>query len=122
MESPSAGELVVERADDIWIITLRGEQDLDTAETLNAELDAVFHPGARVVLDLSEATFIDSTTLSRLLRARQLASSSWQGGFAVCAPAGGVARRVMRLVSIEDHIPIFETRAAALRALRRGAR
>ncbi len=117
MKPEFPGELVVERAGEVWVLTLRGEQDLQTAEALNAELEAVFQQGTKVVVDLSQATFIDSTTLSRLVRGRQLATSSWRHGFVVCAPAGRVARRVIRLVSLEDHIPVFETRDAALESL-----
>ena len=52
------------------VVALGGEVDLHTAPQLGEELDAVAaDAGRRVIVDLSGATFIDSTVLGVLLRA-----------------------------------------------------
>ncbi len=54
--------------DDAYVIALAGEVDLYTAPEFKQELLDVIAKGAKhVVIDLSETTFIDSTTLGVLV-------------------------------------------------------
>jgi anti-sigma B factor antagonist len=57
-----------------WVVAVRGEVDLYTAPELERALASSVTAGARqLVVDLSGATFVDSTALHVLLRAaRQL--------------------------------------------------
>lgn len=57
------------------VVQVRGELDLLAAPKLSRRLlDATSEPGGDVVLDLSETTFVDSTTLGVLVgTARRLA-------------------------------------------------
>jgi anti-anti-sigma factor len=111
------GELVVERSERAWVLILRGEHDLSTSPALVAELEAVFADGAPVVVDLAEATFIDSSVAGALMRAWETAQSNEASGVAVCAPAGSPPRRLLDMVGITRVIPTFETRAQAIDAL-----
>ena len=55
-------------SDDAYVIALAGEVDLYTAPEFKQELLVVIARGAKhVVIDLSETTFIDSTTLGVLV-------------------------------------------------------
>ena len=55
-------------SDDAYVIALEGEVDLYTAPEFKQELLDVIAKGAKhVVIDLSETTFIDSTTLGVLV-------------------------------------------------------
>jgi anti-sigma B factor antagonist len=55
-------------SDDVYVIALAGEVDLYTAPEFKQELLDVIAKGAKhVVIDLSETTFIDSTTLGVLV-------------------------------------------------------
>jgi anti-sigma B factor antagonist len=55
-------------SDDDYVIALAGEVDLYTAPEFKQELLDVIAKGAKhVVIDLSETTFIDSTTLGVLV-------------------------------------------------------
>ncbi len=55
-------------SDDAYVIALAGEVDLYTAPEFKQELLDVIAKGAKhVVIDLSETTFIDSTTLGVLV-------------------------------------------------------
>jgi anti-sigma B factor antagonist len=53
---------------DVWVIALTGEVDLYTAPEFKEQLVDVIGKGARqVVIDLTDTTFIDSTTLGVLV-------------------------------------------------------
>ncbi len=73
------------------VIAVAGEVDLYTAPELKRELVAAVDQGARkIVVDLSEATFIDSTTLGvfqqyRATGARAGARGQRGGGLGVAA-------------------------------------
>jgi anti-sigma B factor antagonist len=55
-------------AGDVWVIALGGEVDLYTAPEFKQQLLDVIAQGARqVVVDLTDTTFIDSTTLGVLV-------------------------------------------------------
>ena len=55
-------------ADDVWVIALTGEVDLYTAPEFKEQLLDVIGQGAtHVVVDLTDTTFIDSTTLGVLV-------------------------------------------------------
>jgi len=55
-------------AGDVWVIALSGEVDLYTAPEFKQHLLDVIAQGARqVVVDLTDTTFIDSTTLGVLV-------------------------------------------------------
>jgi anti-sigma B factor antagonist len=56
--------------DGVVLLALEGEFDLAAAPAIRERLDAARAAGARgVVLDMSEATFVDSSALRELLRA-----------------------------------------------------
>ncbi|MFF7157661.1 anti-sigma factor antagonist [Streptomyces sp. NPDC008139] len=63
-------EVAVRRAGTALVLALRGELDLETLDPLRAALAAARRDDApRVVLDLSQVTFCDSSTVNELLRA-----------------------------------------------------
>ncbi|MFF3699035.1 STAS domain-containing protein [Streptomyces sp. NPDC002221] len=55
---------------DIRVLRWSGELDMETAESLYAQA-AAEPPGERLILDLSQVTFMDSMGLNALLRIRQ---------------------------------------------------
>jgi anti-anti-sigma regulatory factor len=70
-----------------------------------------------VVVDLSEATFIDSSVLRALYDARHTAMAEEQHRLALVAPTGEFPRCLLDLVGIPSQVQSFETRAAAIKAL-----
>lgn len=109
-----AGEVGVERvADDVWVVSLLGEHDLSTAEALDERLRGIHAHGTRIVLDLSDASFIDSTVVNRVAREARRDASSATPDLAIVAPAGSQPRRVMDLVRLPA-VTVTETRADAL--------
>jgi anti-anti-sigma factor len=111
------GELVVEKVAQAWLLILRGEHDLSSSPALNAELDAVFERRASVVVDLAEASFIDSSVAGALMRASESAGSGTACSVVLCAPEGTPPRRLLDMVGVTRVIPTFETRTQAIEHL-----
>jgi anti-anti-sigma factor len=60
----------VELADDVFVVTVGGEADALVSPQLQSELDGLTARGVReLIVDLLEASFIDSAILGVLLRA-----------------------------------------------------
>jgi anti-sigma B factor antagonist len=98
------------------VIRLRGELDFDGAPKLEAAFDRLEHGAPdRVVIDLDECEFIDSTGLAAILhgadRLRRRA-----GAVRIACPEGHL-RDLLRLTAIDQTIPVVGTRSEALAAL-----
>jgi anti-anti-sigma factor len=89
------------------VVALVGEHDAYSAERLEHELAVLLEEGRRIVIDLREATFIDSTTLSVLLGARARAEQS-SLGFALLLP-DRTYTQVNRILELTGLGPIFAT-------------
>lgn len=91
---------------------LTGELDLYNAEEVRAALREVcMRQPERVVVDLSEVEFMDSTALGVLVEAkRQLAKGD---GFALVAP-GLEARRALETSGLDRHFAVHDSLAQAL--------
>jgi anti-sigma B factor antagonist len=113
----TVGEVVVEQDQGAWVVTLRGEHDLSTEPSLGDALKQAFGGGSKVVVDLSQAEFIDSTVLRALAYGQQEAEEHAEHEIAIVAPSGAFARRLLQLTGIDNLIRVFETRADALAAI-----
>ena len=98
--------------DSLWVLQLAGEHDLSTVPTIDAACDRIAETGTTVVADLSEASFIDSTVIRTLLRLTERGET-----LLLVVPERGAIRRVLDLTGVSKLLPVFETRAAALRAV-----
>ena len=101
----------VRRVTGAAVIELVGEHDLSTVPSLDDALGRIRPEEARVV-DLSAATFIDSSILTALMSA-----ASRDGGSAatvVVAPVGSAAARLFELTQAATVMPIYESADAAL--------
>jgi len=77
-------------------------------------LSTIFAQGTTVVIDLSPATFIDSSIINELLHAQRRVESDPNERLAVVAPSGGHPARVLELVKLGHVISVFETRQDAV--------
>ena len=93
------------------IIHVVGELDLSTVGAFDAELEQSLS-AKRVVVVLSECTFIDSSALRALVRA-QRAVSEGGGGMSLVAPSQP-ARRVLEVAALDRFLPVFDTVADAV--------
>jgi stage II sporulation protein AA (anti-sigma F factor antagonist) len=107
------GELVVEKTETVWVLALEGEHDLSTSQTLRAELEAVYAHGTKVAVDLSEATFLDSSILQALYDGLRMAQEKAEDGLAVVAPPGSCAERILQLVGFDQVLPVYASLAVA---------
>jgi anti-anti-sigma factor len=104
----------VDRYDGAIVIRLGGEIDLYNAAVLKQALvDAAKEAPERLVLDLSEVEFIDSTALGALVEAR--ATLVDIRSLLLAAPAHE-ARRALEVSGLARHLPVHDTVDAALAA------
>ena len=113
-----AEEVVIERDEGAWVLTLRGEHDLSTATAVRDALRHVFDAGSAVVVDLSAVTFMDSSTLNAILYGSERAQSDDAHRFAAVLPPGpSAARRVLELTGVDRVLAIHPDRASAVAAI-----
>lgn len=95
---------------------LVGEQDAFTAGRLRRELEDVLGPPGLVV-DLSDTTFVDSSTVGALLGAQARARAR-KVRFELVLPADGPEHvwRLLRTTGLHEVFSLHETRADAARA------
>jgi anti-sigma B factor antagonist len=103
------------------VVALVGEHDTYSAERLENELTVLLDEGQRIVVDLRDASFIDSTTLSVLLGARLRAEQS-SLGFALVLPDREYTEvhQILELTGLGPIFAIFGTPDAALAAVLAG--
>jgi anti-anti-sigma factor len=108
---------VTEVAKHVWVVALLGEHDLSTADEVAAAIGGVFDAGSNLVLDLSGASFIDSTVAGAVLRAQERVDSHEEDELVVVAPIDSPARRMLELVGIGEVVRLCESQTAAMEAL-----
>ena len=97
-------------------IAVAGELDMETAPRLSEEVElAVWSTVGAFVLDLSGVTFLDSSGLHSLLRARAYLAREDRSLVLVCPP--GPARRVLDLASVLDTFVVYASAEEAAAAL-----
>jgi anti-sigma B factor antagonist len=109
------GELALERKDSgVAVLTISGEHDLSTAPNLRRRVDGLLDEGAATVLDLSPATFIDSSILGVILDGRRRAAEA-KIGFAVSRSNGSDAvDRVLEVTGLRAELPVHARREEAV--------
>jgi anti-sigma B factor antagonist len=101
----------------LWVVELEGEHDLSTVPELEPTLEEIFATGTTIILDLSTATFIDSSVLGQILCANQRANADPHGAFVVVSPPGSASARLFDLTTAEGQLSIYPSRETALAAL-----
>ena len=106
--------LAVEKVDGACLVRLGGELDLYNAKDVREALMAACGNSAqRVVVDLSEVEFIDSTALGVLIEAR---SKMTDGQVFMLAAPGLETRRALKISGLDRHFAVHDTVPAALKA------
>ena len=106
-------------AGDVVVVVVEGEHDIYTAPTLRERLDEAIARGGGIVVDLTGATFLDSSVLGALLDARRRALEALQG-FVVCvgeAVEPGV-QRILDITGLVPVLPVVTGRTEAVDAAR----
>lgn len=93
------------------VLRLAGELDLYNADELRAGLaEAIACARGRVVVDLAEVEFLDSTALGVLIEAR---SKLGPNGLTLAAPQLEI-RRTLQVSGIDRQLPVYDTVDEAL--------
>jgi len=90
---------------DVIIVVVEGEHDIYTAPTLRERLEEALGRGGGIVVDLTGATFVDSSVLGALLDSRRRALEAGQG-FVVCI-GDTVEPGVQRILDITGLVPVL---------------
>jgi len=88
------------------VVTVEGELDVATAPRLRAGIDTlVLRSGQRLVVDLAGVTFCDSSGISTLIAARNVAEAAGAGIALAAVP--GRLRRTFGLIGLADFFPTY---------------
>jgi anti-sigma B factor antagonist len=102
--------------DGVTVVTLAGELDLAAAPVLRERLAEAAGSAERgVVLDMAEVTFVDSSALRELLRARAALEAA--GARLVLAAVGPPVARLLELTQTSDVLLLAPGVEQALRRL-----
>jgi anti-sigma B factor antagonist len=106
--------LGVERQGDACVVRLAGELDLYNAPQVRQALtDAASGSPSRLVVDLSEVEFVDSTALGVLIEARRWLDNG--RSFLLAAP-GLETRRALEISGLDRHFTVHDSVSEALLA------
>jgi len=112
------GELALERTKaGIAVLTISGEHDLSTAPNLRRRLDSLLDEGAETVIDLSPATFVDSSILGVILDGRRRAADKSVGFAVVHSNGADAVDRVLEVTGLRAELPVHARREDALAAV-----
>jgi anti-sigma B factor antagonist len=111
------GEIAVERTDaGLTVLTVSGEHDLSTAPDLRRELDALIAEGSTVVIDLSPASFVDSSILGVILDGKRRAAGTGIGFAVLHANGTSSVGRVLEVTGLRSELPVHRQREEATSA------
>jgi anti-sigma B factor antagonist len=106
--------LAVEKQGDACVVKLAGELDLYNAPKVRqALIDACADMPGRIVVDLSEVEFIDSTALGVLIEARTQLNN--RRAFLLAGP-GLETRRALEISGLDRHFAVHDSVPEALLA------
>ena len=110
------GTVVIDTSEPgVAIVTLEGEHELYTATKLQRRLHALVGEGVGIVVDLSRATFLDSSIVSVLLQTRDDARAAGTPfSIVIDDTTGESVRRMLDVTGLHSILPIVDSRAAAL--------
>jgi anti-anti-sigma factor len=110
------GDILLEGAGSARVLRLSGDHDASTTAALEQALDAAILDEADVIVDLSECTFLDSSSVAVLFRACQRSAAGRL--VAVIDPESAMAAsRLLDLVRFSSIVPVYDSREDAVRAL-----
>jgi anti-sigma B factor antagonist len=108
------GELGLELTDaGVAVLTISGEHDLSTAPVLRRRFDRLLEEGTATVVDLTPATFVDSSILGAILDARRRADEGNVGFAVVHASGTDAVDRVLEVTGLRAELPVHADREEA---------
>ena len=106
---------------DIWVVSLLGEHDISMVDALRDRLAEAFANDARLIIDLTEAAFVDSTVLGVLFAVIKQATSAVGETLALVVRPGSAVDQTITLTGFTPPIvATYPTRDQVLAAWRDG--
>jgi len=107
---------------EVAVVVVEGEHDVYTAPALKERLDTLLEEHVPFVVDLTSATFVDSSVLRVLLEGHRRAGEK-SVGFAVALDQddSGPVRRVLDITGLLPVLPVYPAREEAMEAARGAA-
>jgi anti-sigma B factor antagonist len=101
----------------VEVVVVRGEHDLATAGDLRDRIETAVSRASGVVIDLTQATFIDSAVLQALLSGRDRAHAAGIAYvIALGDGTGHAVNRLLELTGLDRRLELEQSRAAAIAA------
>ncbi len=102
----------------VAVVEAKGEIDMYTAQRLREVLRGALEKVNKVVVDLSEVRFIDSTGLGVLIGGLRRARE--KGGDLVLASPSERVKRILEITNLTQVLPSFDQVEEAILALKEG--
>jgi anti-anti-sigma factor len=91
------------------LVSLSGEHELFGAPKLQEQLDSLIDDGLAIVIDLTDAIFLDSSIVGVLLKSQKIADSSGVDYAVVLGSSTGEpVRRMFEITGLSRILPIVE--------------
>ena len=107
---------VVPETDEIVAVCLEGDFDLGNASAFGKEVGRALEDGNNLILDLSQATFIDSSVVHVLVNASKAVTGSDRAVVLQLGTAA-IVERVLEIAEIERVLPRAHERQEAVRII-----
>jgi anti-anti-sigma factor len=101
--------------DDAAVVVFSGEHDLAAAKAVESMLDSLVEQNELVVANLSQAEFVDSSTLSALIRTARIAQERGTR-FRVQLGTASIVERAFEVSGVLAVLECVPTREEALRS------
>ena len=113
------GNISMQQSNGVSVLMLEGEHDVYTAPSVVERIESCLSEGAPMVVDLTGASFIDSSILRALIVARN-GSQEKNLGFAVCVnhSEDSAIQRVFEVARAGDLFPVLSSQAEAIEKVR----
>ena len=97
------------RVPGVALVSLSGEHELYSAHGLQERIESLLDDGLSIVIDLTEAVFLDSSIVAVLLKAQKLASERGRDYSVVLGEStGDPVRRMFEMTGLAHVLPIVE--------------
>jgi anti-sigma B factor antagonist len=108
------GEIALERSDaGLTVLTISGEHDLSTAPDLRRRIDALLADKQSIVVDLSPASFVDSSILGVILNGKRRAADAGIGYAVAHSNGASSVARVLEITGLRSELPVHSEREQA---------
>ena len=110
-------DISTELVGELTVMRLTGELDATDAPMLSRELISATEFSSRIVIDLSECEFIDSSGIAAIVEAWQGRDGPESRGHIVLAGPSGQVDRIIKVTGLHRGINVFDRVDEALAAL-----